>query len=169
MTDAKGLDDLPSGWVSTTLEAVATSSKEKVDPARVPDAPYIGLEHIEGAGSLRITGLGRGSDAKSTKSVFRPGDVLYGKLRPYLNKVALPDFEGICSTDILVLRSREGLDARFLAKLMSQPAFVEFAHHASNGVELPRVGWKALAEFPISLPPLDQQRRIADWLDEIDG
>lgn len=168
MTDGDGAGVLPAGWRMTKLGAITTLSKEKVDPRDVPNSPYLGLEHIEGSGTLRVTGRGRGADVKSAKNVFRPDDVLYGKLRPYLNKVAVPDFEGICSTDILVLRGSQGLDARFLAKLVSQPAFVDFAHRASNGVELPRVNWKALSEFELGLPPIDEQRRIAAWLDQMD-
>lgn len=168
MSQLNGEGVLPDGWRATNLGAIATLSKEKVDPRDVPDSPYVGLEHIESAGTLRVAGRGRGADVKSTKSVFHPGDVLYGKLRPYLNKVAVPDFKGICSTDILVLRRTEALDTRFLAKLVSQPAFVDFAHQASNGVELPRVNWKALSEFKVALPPLDEQHRIAAHLDEVD-
>src|SRR5438477_621454 len=92
---------LPEGWVLVPLGELIAPSKEKVEPRERADSPYLSLEHIE-SGTAGIIGRGQGSDVTSTKAVFRPGDVLYGKLRPYLNKVCIPDFEGICSTDILV-------------------------------------------------------------------
>lgn len=110
-----------------------------------------------------------GAPTSGAPSAFRAGDVLYGKLRPYLNKVVRPNFDGMCSTDFLVFRATDSLDPKFLLRLLSQPEFVEFAHRASNGVELPRVGWKALSEYRFGLPPLAEQRRIAKRLDEVDG
>lgn len=70
----------PDGWVTSTLGTVAKLVKDKVDPLRVPDAHYLGLEHVE-AHTMRILGSGRGSDVKSAKTKFSAGDVLYGKLR----------------------------------------------------------------------------------------
>lgn len=157
---------LPEGWTMTTLGAVTTPSKERVDPAHVPCARYIGLEHIE-ANSMRLIGEGVASDVTSTKSVFHAGDVLYGKLRPYLNKITRPSFDGICSTDILVFTQRDNLDSGFLAYFLNQASFVEAAHHGSAGVELPRASWKDLANIPFPLPPLDQQRLIAALIGQI--
>ncbi len=158
---------LPEGWAAATMGDVVTPSREKIHPSEVPDSQYLGLEHVE-ANTQRIIGEGRASDVRSTKSAFRAGDVLYGKLRPYLNKVAQPSFDGICSTDFLVFGRSPALDSHFLAHFLSQPSFVEFAHHASNGVELPRVAWKALATFPLALPPLMEQRRIAEQLNDVE-
>lgn len=168
MNDSAENTTPPSGWKVTTLGEITIPSKDKIDPAEVPHSAYLGLEHVE-ADTRRIIGQGRASDVKSVKSTFNAGDVLYGKLRPYLNKVAQPDFDGICSTDFLVFKNSPALDDRFFVLFASQPAFVEFAHHASNGVSLPRVGWRALAKFPTALPPLAEQRRIAERLDEIGG
>ena len=74
---------------------------EKVEPGEVHRTAYISLEHIK-SGTNRILDYGSTDDVKSTKSVFSSGDVLSGKLRPYLNKVCRPDFDGVCSTDILM-------------------------------------------------------------------
>src|SRR5690606_22802023 len=95
-----GGEALPPGWRYVTLGEVVQPSKEKVEPDERPGDRYLSLEHIESE-TNRIIDCGSASDVSSTKSVFRAGDVLYGKLRPYLNKVAVPDFGGICSTDIL--------------------------------------------------------------------
>lgn len=143
--------ELPDGWAVAPLSEVVTLVNEKVDPALVPDSHYIGLEHIE-ATSMRLLGHGSGSDVKSAKTKFRAGDVLYGKLRPYLNKVTRPSFDGICSTDILVFGDAPRLDRGYLANYLNQIAIANRAHHLSNGVELPRVDWKTLSELPIRFP-----------------
>jgi type I restriction enzyme S subunit len=150
--------EYPDGWVMSTLAEVAQIVKDKVDPAVVADSYYIGLEHIE-AHTMRILGSGRGRDVKSTKIRFLAGDVLYGKLRPYLNKVAQPDFDGICSTDFLVFRESEQIDAGYLAQFLNQLWIAERAHHLSAGVELPRVDWKGLSSFAISYPSSKQSQR----------
>lgn len=151
--------DLPEGWAMATLGQLTSPSKEKVEPDDRPDAPYLSLEHIE-SGTGRILGQGVGSDVGSTKAVFRAGDVLYGKLRPYLNKVCIPDFDGICSTDILVFPQSEFVDSRYLLSLLMQPSVVEFANHNMSGVQLPRIRFDKLAGLEMPLAPLPEQKRI---------
>jgi type I restriction enzyme S subunit len=157
---------LPSGWQVKPLKQVTRPSKEKIDPLRCPDAAYLSLEHIE-AGTTRILGKGSGSDVRSTKAVFRAGDVLYGRLRPYLNKVTIPDFDGVASTDILVFRPQTGLDQRYLLRFLNSQTVVEHAHHHSMGLQMPRIGFEILGEIEIPLPPLSEQRRIADSLERV--
>ncbi len=86
------LASLPTGWKVSTLADVVTPIKDKVDPLAVPETPYVGLEHIE-SHTMRLLGHGKSTEVRSTKTRFSSGDVLYGKLRPYLNKVTLPDSE----------------------------------------------------------------------------
>ena len=157
--NAADTEELPEGWARAALCELVKPSSEKVEPSEWPEATYLSLEHIEPQTSA-ILGRGRGSDVNSTKAVFHAGDVLYGKLRPYLNKVVVPDFDGICSTDILVFRPQPWLDPRFLKYFLSTPAVVEFANHNSTGVQLPRIGFGALGTLELSLPPLAEQRRI---------
>ncbi len=117
-----------------------TLSGERVDPGNAPSADfnYLGLEHItEGTGESTWTGPCKGATIKSTKNVFRKGDVLYGKLRPYLNKVWIADFDGVCSTEILVLKPR--IPATLLKYLLLAPTFVEEAKAKTGGVSLPRI------------------------------
>lgn len=159
---------LRQGWASTTLGEVATLSPEKVEPSQTPNAHYIGLEHIE-SGTRRLVTTGKASDVRSTKNVFHPGQVLYGKLRPYLNKVLRPDFEGVCSTDILVLSPGKAIEAAFLERLLGLPRFVEFAAANSAGINLPRANFTKLAKFAFSLPPLAEQRRIVARLEALEA
>lgn len=154
------IEELPLGWTRARLADVAALVKDSADPQTVPDAPYVGLEHIE-AQTMRLLDHGHGADVKSTKTTFHAGDVLYGKLRPYLNKVARPEFDGICSTDILVLRGSLAVDSGYLANYINQISFADQAHHLSSGMELPRVGWNALSQLEIAFPESKaEQRRI---------
>ncbi len=151
-----------------TLTDLISPSSEKVEPEDRTDSPYLSLEHIE-AHSNRIIGQGTGADVKSTKAVFRSGDVLSGKLRPYLNKVAIPEFDGICSTDILVFRNVPYLDNRFLLRFLSRQEVVDVANHHSSGVQLPRISFKELGALELPLPPLAEQRRIVAAVERILG
>ncbi len=159
-------DELPEGWELATLAELVSPSSEKVEPEDRPNSPYLSLEHIE-PHTNRIIGQGTGADVGSTKAVFRAGDVLYGKLRPYLNKVAIPDFDGICSTDILVFQRVAHLDAKFLMRLLSRREVVDFANHNSAGVQLPRISFKELGTLEVPLPPLAEQRRIVAAVERI--
>lgn len=152
MSSVHELAALPTSVPLRTLGEVATLRKDKVDPATVsPTTTYVSLEHIEAGGTRRMLGFGEAREVKSTKSKFEKGDVLYGKLRPYLNKVWVADRAGICSTDVLVLSPVDGVRAEYLALFLSQPAVVAQAHAQSSG-DLPRVGFDFLAELEIPIP-----------------
>lgn len=158
--------ELPAGWQTVTLGDVVQPSKERVEPGDYLGSPYLSLEHLA-AGKRRIVGCGTGADASSTKTRFRAGDVLYGRLRPYLNKVVIPDFDGICSTDILVFPQGMAVDNRFLLYYLSQQSVVEFVTRNANGINLPRISFAKLSELEIDLPPLAEQRRIAGRASEL--
>jgi type I restriction enzyme S subunit len=105
---------------------------------------------------------------RSAKYKFHPGDVLYGKLRPYLDKGGLVDFEGICSTDIIVIKPKESIDAQFLSFLIHHDAFREYATKTMTGVNHPRTSWRSLSQFPAPLPPIHEQKQIAHILSTVD-
>jgi len=150
--------ELPDCWEVKSLGETAKLVKDKVEPSTVPDAHYVGLEHVE-ANTMKLLGSGRGSDVKSTKTRFKAGDILYGKLRPYLNKVTRPSFDGISSTDFLVFTESDSLDPGYLAQFLNQLSVANFAHHLSAGVELPRVNWTSLGSLPITFPSSKRQQR----------
>ena len=157
---------IPEGWVSVPLKQLVSPSKEKVEPVEEPDVPYIGLEHIE-SNTTRIIGHGFARDTMSTKTRFFAGSILYGKLRPYLNKVTIPDFSGVCSTDILVFPPVNDIEMRYLMRFLSTRAVVEFATHQSSGMELPRTSFEKIGQLNIPLPPLAEQRRIVARLEAL--
>ncbi|HUG69961.1 MAG TPA: restriction endonuclease subunit S [Pirellulaceae bacterium] len=156
---SKKSSDIPPGWESVSLADVTIHSTEKAEPSAFRDSQYLGLEHIE-SGTNRMSGTGDAGAVKSTKAVFRSGDVLYGKLRPYLNKVCQPDFDGVCSTDILVFPQSDELDNRYLLHFLSRPSTSEYATQNASGINLPRISAKVLGEIEFPLAPLAEQRRI---------
>ena len=138
---------------------------DSVRPGARPDAMYLGLEHLA-PGRLTRVGCGKASDMRSNTSAFQPGDVLYGKLRPYLDKAVLAEKEGVCTTELLVLRAMEDVDPRFLAALVHSASFVEYAVSGTTGVQHPRTSWAHIREFEAPELALDEQRQLADlvWL-----
>lgn len=157
-------------WRSVSLNDVAVIERIGVDPTRLKHRTiYVGLENIETGGRLLEVRPVSNGDLKSTKFAFGPNHILYGKLRPYLAKIALPSFEGICSTDILPILPGSDIDRNYLYHFLRQPSMVDFAASRSEGANLPRLSPKALSNFQIPLPPLDEQKRIAAILDKADA
>ena len=138
---------------------------DPVRPGARPDAMYLGLEHLAPGRLVRI-GCGKALDRRSNTSAFQPKDVLYGKLRPYLDKAVLSEEAGVCTTELLVLRSREDVDPRFLAALVHSPGFVEYAVSGTTGVQHPRTSWAHIREFEAPALALAEQQQLADlvWL-----
>lgn len=138
----------------------------QVDPANYADGVYVGLEHVASGRFVRI-GEGKASDVLSGKYLFQAGDVLYGKLRPYLDKAVLATDPGICTTELLVLRPKEGVDPRFLVGVVHAPAFLELAVAGTTGVQHPRTSWGHIANFELPAFDTDEQAEIANLLWEV--
>lgn len=154
------------GWARAALGDVATIERSSIQPKEIESGTvYVGLENIESDGTFLdprpvITG-----DLASSKFRFSRRHLLYGKLRPYLAKIALPDFDGVCSTDILPILVGPSIERRYLYQFLRQPQMVRYAASRAVGVNLPRLSPSLLAQFEIPLPPLEEQRRIAEVLD----
>lgn len=127
---------------------------------------YVGLEHIGRGGGL--IGTAPASVSDGVNGVFEPGDVLFGKLRPNLRKAVQPKFGGYCSTDILVLRPKPEHSPAFVKHAITADAVFRHAEANSIGTRMPRTSWPAVAEASVRIPPLDEQRRIAEILDALD-
>ena len=136
---------------------------DRVEPEEQPDAVYVGLKHLE-TGRFARKGEGRAAETKSSKSAFRAGDILYGKLGAYLDKAVLAEDEGICSTDILVVRSRQDVDPRFLLGVIHSPQFIEHAVAGTTGVSHPRTSWSHISGFQFPSYAQDEQKNIGDFL-----
>lgn len=158
-----------SDWLVRSLGDVAAITRNSVAPEDIrPELPYLGLDSIESGG--RICNVRTAGDAgiESQKFKFTSSQVLFGKLRPYLAKIARPDFGGVCSTDILPITPGPTLDRNYLAHFLAQPSMVELATTRSTGANLPRLSPAELGKFSIPMPSLGEQRRIAEVLDRVD-
>lgn len=149
------------GWTTVSFGDVVQLSKQR---SRDPEADgyerYIGLEHID-PGDLRIRRWGNVADGVTFTSVFRPGQVLFGKRRAYQRKVAVADFSGVCSGDIYVLEPKGNhLLQELLPFICQTDAFFDHAVGTSAGSLSPRTNWKSLADFEFPLPPTEGQREM---------
>jgi type I restriction enzyme S subunit len=152
---------------SVTFREAAKLIRQGVNPEDVGDMPYIGLEHIE-EGTLRLIGIGNAKSVTSTKFRFSKGDILFGKLRPYFRKVIRPNFDGVCSTDIWVVRSKEGIDQGYLYYWMASKDYVDFATQGSEGTKMPRAKWDHVGRFQRQRLGGAEQRAISHILGSLD-
>ena len=159
-------------WQTKPLGHVLEVSRERIQPLEYPTSSfnYVGLESVEGhTGKLLPYQPTAGAEIKSTKNVFHPGQILFGKLRPYLNKIYLAREKGICSTDIYVLNPRQHqMDAAFAAYFLRSPVVLGAVSNAMAGANLPRINEESLLAIPAPIPPLAEQERIVRLLDEAD-
>lgn len=155
-----------SEWKTYKLGEIAELRKEQIIPNGI-EQPYIGLEHIEQQ-SLRLNGVGSSNSVISNKFKFYSGDILYGKLRPYFRKVYQPKFEGVCSTDIYVIKNKKPVEQDFLYYLIATEEFTNIANSGSSGTRMPRADWKQLQNSEWQIPDLPTQRQIAQILSSLD-
>ncbi len=160
------MSDLKPGWRRVKFGEVVRLNKETCkDPETAGINRVIGLEHLE-PGDLRVRSWADVADGTTFSNRVRPGQVLFGKRRAYQRKVALADFDAICSGDIYVFESADPI--RLLPELLpficQTEAFFEYAVGTSAGSLSPRTNWKSLAAYEFALPPLEEQRRIAKFL-----
>jgi type I restriction enzyme S subunit len=154
----------PDGWRAMRFDQFAENVAERVDPAGVEEQYYVGLEHLDPE-SLKIRRWGTPDDVKGQKLRFREGDIIFGRRRFYQRKVAVAEFDGICSAHAMVLRAREGVMLQdFFPFFLQSEIFYQRAMQISVGSLSPTINWRALARQEFVIPPLDEQRRIADIL-----
>ena len=157
-------------WKKVPLKNIAKIERNIVEAIAIKDGTrYVGLRNIATGGDFINVREVRNGELSSSKFSFTPKHLLYGKLRPYLAKIARPDFEGICSTDILPVLAGSKLSRDYLFYYLLQPSVVANASLRATGVNLPRLSPKSLAELEIYLPPLEDQKRIAAILDKADA
>jgi len=154
-----------AGWTRVCFDQMAMQVSDRVDnPAEAGVERYVGLEHLD-PDSLRIRRWGEPSDVESTKLRFQPGDIIFGKRRVYQRKVAVADFEGICSAHAMVLRARpSAVLPEFLPYFMQSNLFMERALSISVGSLSPTINWSALAVEEFLLPPIQEQGRFVEVL-----
>lgn len=154
-------------WREATFESLASPSRERAMPQSVaPNTPLVDLDQIDGK-SGRMISASQASEAVSLKAVFKPGDVLFGKLRAYLRKFWYADTDGLCTTEMWVLRARAGVHGRFVRYIVETDQFIDVASGA-YGTHMPRSDWGAVRALPVAIPPHDEQVAIASTLGDVD-
>ena len=153
---------VPKGWELKKLGETFTESNQKWLPdSESKIVNYIGLENIESNTGILVNFTPiDSSKIKSSKTIFTKNEVLYGKLRPYLNKVHLPEFDGICSTDILSLTPKSNIDRKYLAYFLRSQLVLSHVNKSVHGTKMPRTKIQVLQEFLIQLPDLPIQKQI---------
>ncbi len=163
--------ELPKGWEWTRLgEIVNYGATGSLDYSEELDKNMwiLDLEDIEKVSSkLLIKNRIKDKSFNSTKKCFQKGDVLYGKLRPYLDKVIVADENGICTTEILPLRVYADLNPYYLRWVLKSPTFLQYVNQLTYGVKMPRLGTEDGKNALIPLPPLAEQQRIVDKVEEL--
>jgi type I restriction enzyme, S subunit len=144
--------DPPADWTDGKFADVAENIRDQARPSEVPPTtPYIGLEHMPRK-SISLGEWGITGDVASNKFAFRTGDILFGKLRPYFHKVGVAAVNGVCSTDILVIRAKEPMWFSFVLGHASSAEMVDYADAGSTGTKMPRTSWDELSRFEIAIP-----------------
>jgi|GEM_PF-950409 len=157
---------LKPGWHWVKFGDVVRLNTERcADPVTAGIERYVGLDHIEPE-DLRIRRWGQVADGTTFTNRFRPGQVLFGKRRAYQRKVAVADFDGVCSGDIYIFESQDSavLLPELLPFICQTEGFFEHAVGTSAGSLSPRTNWTQLAQYEFALPPVEEQRRIIELL-----
>lgn len=157
---------IPTDWSALPLGAIASVRKDR--GVAKQGVRCVDLEHVEPE-TGRLLGWDSSGVQASIKTTFKRGDVLFGKLRPYLRKYAIAPFDGICSTEILAIHDRDGQsDNRFLFHLMQGDGVFATVKALSYGTKMPRVSWTDLSDIVLGIPPLPEQQEIATILSAAD-
>ena len=157
-----GRGRLKPGWTRVAFGDVAVSVNDRIDnPLDAGVERYVGLEHLD-SDSLAIRRWAPPTAVTATKLLFRRGDIIFGRRRVYQRKLAVADFDGICSAHALVLRAKSRVVVpEFLPFFMQSDCFMRRAEAISVGSLSPTINWRTLASEEFALPPLDEQRRMA--------
>lgn len=154
------MGNIPSHWKTLGLKRTINLINEKTTDESLT---YIGLENIESfTGRLSNTKF---VTADSTCNLFKIGDILFNKLRPYLSKSIITDFEGKCTTELLVLRGFKG-DTKYLNYILLSPEYIGYIDSSTYGSKMPRANWNFIGNVNIPFPPLVEQQHIVSFLDE---
>jgi type I restriction enzyme S subunit len=147
-------------WKVGKLGDVAENIRRGANADEInPDTNYIGLEHMP-KGSIALSEWGNASDLASNKFVFKTGEFLFGKLRPYFHKVGIAPIDGVCSTDILVIAPKSPEWYGFVLEHISSVELINYTNAASTGTKMPRTSWSDIANYEVALPPLEKAKEF---------
>jgi type I restriction enzyme S subunit len=148
----KDFVSIPVGWKLGKIGDIGENIRCGVNPNDVyPETPYIGLEHMPRK-SIELSKWGRSIDVTSNKSKFKKGEILFGKLRPYFHKVGIAPIDGVCSTDILVITTKQPEYFGVILGHLNSVDFINYVDAGSEGTKMPRTNWEMMARYPIIIP-----------------
>ena len=156
------IGQVPEHWDVKKLKFVLTLSNKK-EESKNSNKRYIGMENIESfTGKINDIPL----IAEGIANSFYKDEILFGKLRPYLAKSYLADFDGICSTEFLVYRSTKVLNNRFALNIFLSYGFIDAVNASTYGSKMPRANAEFISNMFLAIPPLSEQKQIIDYLDK---
>lgn len=148
-----------------TLGDAVVKKTVKTTPQDYPDAKFIGMDCIE-PHSLKLSFLHDFRDFKSAGNYFKKEQVLYGRMRPYLNKVYKAEFDGTCSGEFIVLECKDNFNPDYLKYILHSRSFVRFANEKTSG-DRPRISFEEISDYPVLVPSLDDQQQIVSKIEEL--
>lgn len=170
ITDEEIPFDIPENWVWCRLGEISTyaSPKSKINAKEADkDTWMLDLEDIEKGGKLLAKLKVSDKKAIGDKTIFHDGDILYSKLRPYLLKILVASDDGICTPELIPFSMYGNIDTRYIVDLLKSPYADNAINGATYGLKMPRVGTNTMINLPIPLPPLPEQQRIVEKLDQL--
>ena len=162
--------DIPDSWEWVRLGNISSyaETKQKVNATSAdPSIWGLDLEDIEKGGRLLEYKTVGERKAVGDKTVFTKGDILYSKLRPYLLKIFVAPDDGICTPEIVPFRVYGGIDPSYIVNYLKSPYVDNLINSITYGVKMPRVGTETMTSLLVPIPPLEEQRRIVEKIDEV--
>lgn len=161
------LGDVPEHWIRVRVKSIVHNISNNVGDSN--GKQYIGLENVE-SWSGKIINLNPNFTFESQAKTFQSGDILFGKLRPYLAKVCIPDFEGVCSGEFLVLKNKNhGLSNNFIQKLLRSSLLIDLITSSTYGAKMPRADWGFIGNISIFIPnKIEEQTQISNYISKIE-
>jgi type I restriction enzyme S subunit len=154
--EGEEVEDWEIGRMGSVAENIRRSaSADEIDP----ETHYIGLEHMP-RGSIALSEWGNASQLVSNKFIFKKGEFLFGKLRPYFHKIAIAPIDGVCSTDILVIAPKMLEWYGFVLGHISSVELINYTNAASTGTKMPRTNWPDIANYEVAIPPVEKAKEF---------
>ena len=158
------IGEVPEHWDIKKLKQSAVRTNIKAETEDLKDITYIGLENVR-PWTASLENMDDPIEPEGTANIFQPGDVLFGKLRPYLAKALLADHSGVCSTEFLVVTPTDH-EGQYLLYLILTQGFIQDADSSTFGAKMPRTNWDFIGNQELPIPPDAEQRAIAQYLDQ---